>query len=205
MSQPIRGWRRRCIDQAGPGRRVLWALSLWLWGLACAFASGPEAADVAVDVRNGVYFASLAVEVDVSQERARQVLTDFDHMASFMPGLESSKLLSQQGNVYRIAQRGRSGFGPFSVRLDSERRIEWFPEGRLVSEMLSGAARSMHSELRLVALGRHRTRIDYRLEVQPIDWWPSGLVASFLRSELAEQFSALVREMMRREQAAANH
>ena len=156
-----------------------------------------EPENVAVDYRNGVYFADLSLQVAVPPALAREVLTDFDHMAAFVPNLLSSRLLSRSGNVYHIAQQGRARFGPLSFAFESERRIELRPDGRLVSQALSGSTKYMRSELAVQA-ANGGTSINYHIEMSPDRWLPSGIGASFMRHELAEQFTALAHEMERR-------
>lgn len=117
--------------------------------------------------------------------------------ADFVPNLSSSRLLARTGNVYRIAQQGRAGFGPFSFPFESERQVEVFPEGRLVSQGLSGSPRSIRSELRITATAAG-SRLDYRIEMVPDRWLPAAIGDHFIRHELAEQFMALGQEMERR-------
>jgi len=168
-------------------------------GLAAEGTAGrSEVPDPQVEYRDGCYYASLSLGVAVPPQLALEVMTDFDHMADFMPNLLLSKLLSRNGNVYRIAQQGAANFGPLSFPFESERQIEVFPDGRLVSLGLSGSPRSLHSELRISAVAGG-SRLDYRVEMVPDRWLPSGLAVQFMRHELAEQFIALGREMERRQ------
>lgn len=177
-----------------------WCILLILL-MACttAFAAGspsakPEVLDVVVDARDGGYVATLSLLVAVPPPIALEVLTDFDHMADFVPNLNASRLLARNGNVFRVAQQGRAEFGPFSFRFESERQVELFPEGRLVAQRLSGSPKAMRSELRVLPNGAG-TRIDYRIEMLPDHWFPSSIGTHFIRHELAEQFLALGREM----------
>ena len=154
--------------------------------------------DVAVEYRDGTYFSSLSLRVVAQPAQVLEVLTDFEHMADFVPNLIASRVVSRSGNVYRLHQQGNAVFGPFSFPFESERRIEWFPEGRLVAQALSGSTKYMRSELRYQG-GAGGTRIDYRMEVIPDRWIPSGMGVNLMRHELAEQFSALAREIARRQ------
>ena len=154
--------------------------------------------DVAVEYRDGTYFTNLSLRVFAPPAQVLEVLTDFEHMADFVPNLVSSRVVSRSGNIFRIQQQGNAVFGPFSFPFESERRIECFPDGRLVAQALSGSTKYMRSELRYqgVAGGTH---IDYRMEVVPDRWIPSSMGVNLMRHELAEQFSALAREIARRQ------
>jgi carbon monoxide dehydrogenase subunit G len=182
------------------------ALAALLCG--CAFASslaaggqpgGSEAPEVVVDKRNGSYFGSVRLRVPVRPALALAVLTDFEHMADFIPNLTSSRVTYRSGNVYRVTQEGKAEFGPLSYRFNSERWIEVFPDGRVLSRALSGTVKDMHSELQLQAAGPAATLIDYRIETTPPFWLPSALGTSFMEHELEEQFTAIAQEMLRRE------
>lgn len=179
-------------------RRRLALLSI-IFGLGWSWSAlGLDQEQIAVDYRDGTYFGSLELVVAVPPAAALAVLTDFDHMAEFMPGLNSSRILARDGNVYRVAQQGRAQFGPVGFSYESERRIEVVDSTRILARALSGSAKRMASEMQLhpVAGG---TRLEYRIEIVPASWLPGVVGRSFFRSELAEQFSALEREMLRRQ------
>lgn len=184
------------------------ACCLAVFGPAAAAADLPGGRladdDVTVDYLDGTYSAHLAFRVAAVPAVALEVLTDFDHMVGVVPNLESSRIVSRSANVFIIAQRGKADFGPFSFRFESQRRVELLPDGRLLAEALSGSTKFMRSELRVQGLGGG-SRIDYRIEMIPDRWLPSSLGVNFMRHELAEQFSALLREMERRQAIAKAH
>lgn len=154
--------------------------------------------EVQVDYRDGLYVANLHLKTPASPATALKVVTDFEHMADFMPGLLSSHIVSRHGNVYEVAQRGKVTFGPFAMSFESLRRIEVIDDKRILSRSLSGSAKRMHSEMRLRPQDGG-TLIDYHIEIEPDSWIPSSLGSNFLQHELAEQFTALGREMLRRQ------
>jgi carbon monoxide dehydrogenase subunit G len=168
-----------------------------------AFAAEPPSGglgddDVEVDYRDGTYFASLAFRVAASPAVVTDVLTDFDHMVGVVPNLVSSQIVSRQGGVFVIRQRGRANFGPFSFPFESLRQVELLPDGRLLGRALGGSTKHMRSELRVEAQGRG-ARVDYRIEIVPDRWLPASLGTPFMRHEMAEQFTALIHEMERRQ------
>jgi carbon monoxide dehydrogenase subunit G len=159
-------------------------------------ASAPQ---VVVDYRDGSYAGSVRLRVPVRPALALAVLTDFEHMADFIPNLISSRVSYHSGNAYRVTQEGKAEYGPLSYRFTSERWIEVFPEGRITSRTLSGTVKDMHSELQIQAAGPAATVIDYRIASTPPFWLPSAFGASFMEHELDEQFTAIAQEMLRRD------
>ena len=70
--------------------------------------------------------------------------------------------------------------------------------GIILARGLGGSAKHMHSELRVQSQGSG-ARVDYQVEVEPDRWLPSSIGAPFMRHEMAEQFTALIHEMERRQ------
>lgn len=154
--------------------------------------------DVAVTFENGMYRGRFTYLVPVAPPIAWEVLTDFDHMAEFVPNLESSRILGRDADSITFAQKGRIKFGIFSFGFESERRVEMRPrEGILLARALSGTAKHMASEMRLTS-DSGGTRLDYRVEMIPGRWYPSSFGVSGMRHEMAEQFTAIAGEMLRR-------
>lgn len=176
-----------------------WLRWLMLLAMACLAPPGQAITDdeVQVDYRNGLYVASLHLRTPAPPAVVLAVLTDFDHMAEFMPGVLTSRIVSRHRNVYEVAQRGKVSFGPFSMPFESLRRIEVIDDTRILSRSLSGSAKRMQSEMK-IRPQEHGTLIDYHVEIEPDSWIPSSLGSNFMQHELAEQFNALDREMLRR-------
>jgi ribosome-associated toxin RatA of RatAB toxin-antitoxin module len=173
------------------------AALLLLTGLAIA-ARALTDDEVTVDYRDGTYYGSLRLRTPASPAVVMAVLTDFESMPEFMPGLTSSRIVARHHNQYQIAQQGKISFGPFSMPFESLRQIEVVDGRRILSKSLSGSARRMQSvmQVRPLEVG---SEIDYRIEIEPANWLPSSLGSNFLQHELAEQFNALSREMVRRQ------
>lgn len=183
------------------------ALASHIFALCLVLVAGTAAAmtvdeeSVAVDLRDGLYTGSLQLQLPVAEKVARAVLTDFDNMARFMPGLRSSRIVAREGNAWHVAQEGRADFGPFALPFQSERRVELMTDGSLVATALSGSTRHMRSVLRLRETGAGSVHLDYRIEMIPAVWIPGSVGVAFLRHELADQFTALSTEMERRQKA----
>ena len=156
--------------------------------------------DVETVFDNGTYRGNFRFHVPVPLKTAWEVLTDFDRMADFVPNVESSRFLTREGNSALVAQRGKLDFGPFTIRYESERRIEMrAAEGLILARAVGGTTKYMQSEMRLLADARG-TELNYRVEMIPDRWIPSSIGVGFMRHELAEQFSAIAREMVRRQE-----
>jgi len=129
------------------------------------------------------------------------VLTDYDHMAEFLPNLESSKKIEDNGNgngnEFQIAQKGKLRFGPFSLSFSSLRKIILDPDTKIVSSAISGNFRKLDSITQLSGTAGG-TRIDYHVEAIPDIALPDVIAVSMARKSVREFFDGVKAEIERR-------
>jgi hypothetical protein len=187
------------LEQMATVRRRLFLLAGL--SLIAAHAAGQDnkgpVRSVEITKTDEGYVANVVMEAAVPPKIAWDVLTDFDNMEKWVPNVTESKIVSNNGNVLTIEQKGTAKFGPASFPYTSVRRMELEPEKSILSTQVSGSMRKLVSLMRVSANGTG-TRLDYRLEMVPN--LAASLVVSkdFLRGELTEQFTAIVGEMVRR-------
>jgi len=184
----------------------LHALLLVLVGLAaCGIAPLGACTRVDVDVqRDGDTFRIEAMLfAPVAREIAWEVLTDLERMATFVPNVTRSRIVSQQGTRVVVAQRGVARFGPLAFAFESERAVELSPPHEIRSGQTKGNMRRLESVTRFVAV-EGGTEIVYRVEVDPGAFFPAALTERFLVHEIDEQFAAIAEEMIRRQRRRAD-
>lgn len=165
----------------------------------------PAVAETAVHVErtaNGGFAVDLVMLARVPPALAWAVLTDFEHMARFVPNLTRSQVLSSQGNLLQVSQQGVARYGPFSTAFESIRDIELTPRREIRAHGRGGSVRQMESLMQLEATD-DGTRLHYHAEVLPGFWFPPWVGTALVRHETAEQFSAVINEMQRRQAAMA--
>ena len=190
-------------------RQIFCVLAFWLAfgpGSVAAQAPYPEAntpVAVRVDIQDDtvrIYAESL---VQASMREVWDVLTDFENLSRFVSNIASSKLLSRNGNVLRIAQTGKVGFGPFTFEFQSTRDMTLTPIEKFESRMVEGNMKRYHGATRLEAAGEGTTRILFQSEGVPDTILPLGLMRSTIESETREHYLEIAREVLRRKAAAA--
>jgi ribosome-associated toxin RatA of RatAB toxin-antitoxin module len=125
------------------------------------------------------------------------VLTDFDHMADFMPTLTSSRVLQRQDNRVLVQQRGKMELGTFRMPFESDRMIDMKPPGTIYSKQLRGNMQRVDSTTTFTELP-NGTRVDYRVEIVPKLWMPESVAGPMLHDATERQFNAVLREIQRR-------
>lgn len=179
-------------------RRRLLQLSL-VFFLAPSFATG-AAPDVQLD-RNGSRFAVRSESyVAASAAVAWQVLSDYDHLAEFVPDLRVSRVISAPGQPLLVEQSGEAGFLVFRFSVDVVLEIEEAAPQRLGFRAIRGNMRSMQGEWRIEP-SAPGIRLVYTADLEPLFWVPPLLGPAVMRRDIAAQIGGVVREIERRQTA----
>jgi hypothetical protein len=197
--------RHLLLDAAriGPMKKTTFLLCLCLLLLSaasCADERHDEDIVVQVQIEGENVSADVNMPVDASREQVWVVLTDFAHMASFVANVRESKIISSQGDVLMISQRGTAKYGPLSFPFESTREIRLTPWERIQSRLVSGNMRKMTGLTLLSDLGAG-TRVVYHTDSIPGVWIPPLVGKTFIAHEMREQFQQMRDEIMRRKRA----
>ncbi|WP_171013673.1 SRPBCC family protein [Chitinivorax sp. B] len=138
---------------------------------------------------------------DVSQAAAWAVLTDFEHMAQFVPNVQESNVVERYGDQIRVQQKGRAHFGLLSFGFESTRDIELKPITQIRSKSISGNVRAMTGITQL-SHDNTGTHITFHSVSTPSTWIPPGIGLAFIKNEISEQFQGMLNEMRRRHPSA---
>ena len=158
----------------------------------------------ATAVKNGkVVTIDVDMVVNAPLEDVWAVMTDWDNMAKFIPGISTSDVLKREGNRYRVRQSGRVPFGPFSIKYEAVRDIEIvMPHASMRFEGVSGDFERMDGTVKLAREG-DMTRVAYRAESVPTVWVPPFVGTAMVEHTTRSQFGEMRVEMLRRASARA--
>lgn len=137
---------------------------------------------------------SARIHLPYSIEQVWQILTDYDHLAEFIPNLAKSRRITHPQNGIRIEQIGTQALLKFKfcarVVLDM---VEQFPH-QLDFQMVEGDFKSFGGswKLRPVTMpDQVGTELCYTVSVLPPRAMPVGLIERRLRSSLVINLSAI--------------
>jgi len=153
--------------------------------------------DVAVRVDGDEVHVTVGFTVDATPQEVWAVLTDFDNMARFVSNLETSEVVSRQGNVVRVHTKGKARFGPLQYPFESVRELTLKPFERIQSRQISGSLKRFEGETQVIATPQG-TRIAYRGDSTSNQSIPPIVGPSFIKSETEEQFHEMQTEILRR-------
>ena len=168
--------------------------------LVCLCMSWACAADpLRVDVRreNGQIRLSAIFSAPVSREVAWAVITDFERMPQFVPNLKSSRILSREGNVLRVAQQGVIPLLMLDYAYESLREIELYPQQALNSHSVGGNTGAMAART-VLDVQDLQTRIQYSAVWTPASSLIGALGLDIMREQVGLQFRAIQQEMLKR-------
>jgi hypothetical protein len=164
-------------------------------GLSFAAESPIRSIDVVQD--SDRYRADVVMFAPVPLNVAWDVLTDFGHMAQWVPNVKESKATVTEPNTVMVEQQGVAKFGIFSFPYSSVRKMQLNPQKTVKSTQIEGSMKSLESLMTLTPDG-NGTRLNYHLEMVPAGLASAVLSKDFVQNEITEQFKAIIGEMVRR-------
>ena len=166
------------------------------WGQA----PGDGGLQVKVQKNGDVVTVDAALTIAATPQEVWNVLSDFDHMAGFLHGLDSSRVTSRNGDVWQIEQKGHTSHAGFSFSFESVREVHVRTLESLQSHLVSGTLKK-HDTLTQLAADGGGTRVTYHAESVAGVWIPPGLGTSIVEGEVRQQFQDIQAEVLKRKAA----
>lgn len=176
-----------------------------LLGLLALVGLTPAAHAVGdIQVAADVGFTSVRIEatsqVAADVETLWQTLTDYDRLASFIPDMVVSRLVSPPGQPKLVEQRADAGLFAFVMPDHVILAMEERPLGVIRFRAVSGKVAAMTGEWSISGRA-NPVRLTYRAQVVPLLPPPPLVSGRFIEAEVRQRFSAVIREAERRMQA----
>jgi hypothetical protein len=162
----------------------------------------PDDIVVKVQINGENVIVDLTLVVVGTRQDVWEVLTDFDHMTSYVSNLKESKVVSNSGDTLNVYQRGAAQYGPINFPFESTREIKLFPFDKIQSHMVSGNMTKMEGTTELTE-ANGQTRIHFHTESIPGVWIPPIAGRVFIEHETKEQFQEIRNEIIKRIQPRA--
>jgi len=139
-----------------------------------------------------------ASEFEAEVTLAWEVLTDYERLAEFIPGMRSSRIVSRSKRNVVVDQSGEARLLFISFPMQVRLEIQEFPYERIVSRAIAGNFKELHGTYTLEARGR-RLHLRYTGTLTP-DFRIPPLIGTFLiRNTVEKRFGAMVDEIERRQ------
>lgn len=188
----------------GPhSRSAAWIKRLFVFAATLLFTASAVAraalpAEIKVEQQGDEFHVYAQSEVDADRMTIWSTLSDYDHLARFIPGMSRSRIVSRTGADAVVEQSGSAVVGPFRRSFTVLLAVREEPDQSISASGIGGDFRRFESRYEVVSLGPQRARIIYQATLLPDAALPPivGLLA--MRSMIGTQFNALVAEIRRR-------
>jgi ribosome-associated toxin RatA of RatAB toxin-antitoxin module len=164
-------------------------------------AAAAEAIETHID-RQGEYItvnASALMQVDA--QIAWDVLSDYDHLAQFIPDMKSSRVVSRDGDRVRVEQKGDFGFFFYRQPVEVMLEVVEEPRRRIDARRISGNIRDLETRYELEASDAG-VKLDYVGRFIPDFPVPPFFGMAMVRRIIERRFRAMVDEIERRDALA---
>jgi carbon monoxide dehydrogenase subunit G len=167
--------------------------------LALHVVVAAAADDLFVDVdRNGRSFAVRAqATVAAPVATVWEVLTDYDNLARFIPGLSRSAVQLRAANRVLVEQKGEARFLVFSYPIEVRLEVLESPSDSISSRGVGGNLKRMSGRYDLHSASGGVV-LRYTGELEPDFDLPPVIGTLAVRTMVEEQFAAMVAEIERR-------
>jgi carbon monoxide dehydrogenase subunit G len=153
-------------------------------------------AQVTVREENGVYTVAARFRVDGPAERAVAVLTDYDRIPEFMPGVKTSIVRERRADRVVVEQDAVSKFLFF--RKGVHLLLEVRQDGEIIHfRDLDGQSFTRYEGTWRVTQEEGRTLVAYDLTAAPLFSVPAALLSRVLKRDSAEMIEQLRLEIAR--------
>ncbi|MEO8302566.1 MAG: SRPBCC family protein [Betaproteobacteria bacterium] len=162
-------------------------------------ASPAVDSDVTVHVAKEKAAFSISVEFTVSATalEAWNVLTDYEHMAQIVSNIDSSEVMSRDGNRIEVAQRSHGHAGPIRISVDGVRVVDLSPYTEIHSHLKKGDLKASDFTTRITDEGEV-TRVTAHGTIVAAAWVAWAISPAAIEAQTRRQYQELRDEILRR-------
>ena len=179
------------------------ALLFTLFTLAPCPVSAAAADEIEARIeRQGEYImVNASVLMQVEARIAWEVLSDYDHLAQFIPDMKSSRVVSRDGNRVLVEQKGEFGFFFYRQPVDVMLEVVEEPRRRIDARRISGSILELETRYEL-EVSDAGVKLDYVGRFIPEFSVPPLFGLPMVRRVVERRFRAMVEEIARRDALA---
>ena len=168
-----------------------------LFGLLWASVTASAEPEIRIARDQDAFKIDASLRVDAHHHIAWQVLTDYNNLARFVPGMQTSQVVSEPGEPLLLKQTGQSGFLLFTLPIEVLVRITETPLEAIRFEAVGGSFKNKQGEWRIERQD-DATLLIYRASISPGFWVPPLIGTAVIGQDVRNKLLGVAREMRRR-------
>ena len=138
-----------------------------------------------------------SIEAPAAVELCYAVLVDFDRLAEFIPGLESSRIVSAAGEPLLLRQVGSTTAGLSSFTFDVTLAVTLEPPHRITFRRVAGNLEQMAGSWQVSGDAAHCV-VRYEAVLEPSFWVPPLVGPLVVHHKVEQQIDGLAAEIVHR-------
>ena len=135
--------------------------------------------------------------VPATVEQTWNVLADYEHMANIVSNIDSSRIVSRDGNRITVAQTSHGNVGPIHVSVDGMREIVLTPYSEIRSHLVKGDLKASDFTTKLHDEGAV-TRVTGQGKLVAAAWVSWAIGAETVEAQTRRQYQELRNEILKR-------
>jgi ribosome-associated toxin RatA of RatAB toxin-antitoxin module len=185
---------------------LLLVCSLWAWSSAL-FAAPPLPPTFELDVERvsgvqggKVYQIASSGIVAATPAVVWRILTDYNHLADYVPDLKSARVVSRDGDKVIVEQLGTAHFLFFRRSVHLLVQVHEQAPNKIDINMIDGDMKVYRASWELIPLaGASGTRVVYNATIEPKFYVPAIVGESLVRNDIAKMIAAVLMRIDRQE------
>jgi carbon monoxide dehydrogenase subunit G len=166
-----------------------------------ALAASVDRINVETAGQGELITVTASADMQVDPRTVWAVISDYDHLAEFIPDMRSSRVIRRDGDQVLVEQTGEFGFLFFRQPVEVRLAVSELPQRRIVARAVGGNLQSMEGRYLVESLANDQVRLSYSGRLVPGFQVPPFVSRLAVRSTMDRQFRALVQEILRRDPA----
>lgn len=167
----------------------------WVWANPAAAADPPS---INFQMQGTHLLISGELSVAASAATAWSILTDYERVPEFVPGIRVSRVVEASGNGKVLEQQGEMLANNMRMFYQGTMRISEEPPDKIGIQFLSGTFSNMQGQW-LITGKRAPVKLSYRLDYDAMTPFPSPVIVGMIQQQVLMWVSSLGAEMERRE------
>jgi ribosome-associated toxin RatA of RatAB toxin-antitoxin module len=185
------------ISQWAGGRASVRRFFLVAALVAAMGASAAADEQTTVSEAGGVYTVRASFTVVQSPAAAMAVLTDYEHLSRFMPGLQSSTVIGRDGSRVTISQEAVAKFLAFSKQISLVLDVDERPLSLAFADRAHKSFSHYQGTWQISTLNG-RTLVTYTLAAKPSFSVPEFILSKLFKRDAGRMIAALQAEISSR-------
>lgn len=180
-------------------RRLLAKVLAMLAPALCVLPVAAQRVDVTGDGKGEGITIQASADVEADPRTVWNVITDYDHLARFIPFMRSSRVVQRDEQRVIVEQAGELDAILFKQPLYVTLSVVESAPGRVLARAVGGNVKEMEGLYVVERLPSGYTRLSYSGRVVPDFAVPPVIGRIAMRSVMERQFDAMVGEILSRE------